>query len=114
MRITSITGNNLELTEAIKSHIEKKLDALKKFTEGFEPVAEIRVEVAKTTNHHNKGPHFAANFTLSVPGTVLRAEEKLEDLYAAIDKATDDIKRQVKEYKEKLTDQNRGPRPDKV
>ena len=42
-----------------------------------------------------------ADFTMTLPGAVLRAEAVEEDLYAAIDGAAENLKRQVKKYKEK-------------
>lgn len=100
MRITEIQGRHLELTPAIKAHVEKRLTALDKFAAGIEPF-EIRAEVGKTGNHHNKGRIFMAEYTAVVPGTTLRAEAVEEDLYAAIDGAADSLKRQIKKYKEK-------------
>lgn len=100
MRIVEIQGLHLELTPAIKAHVEKRLQGLEKFTGGIDP-CEVSADVGKTSNHHNKGKIFMAEFTMTLPGTTLRAEATEEDLYAAIDTATDNLKRQVKKYKEK-------------
>ena len=100
MRITQINGTNLELTQAIKDYVEKRVLKLEKFASGLEP-CDCAADVGKTTAGQQKGRIFRAEFNLSVPGTLLRAEEVEEDLYAAIDKATDALARQIKSYKEK-------------
>ncbi len=114
MQITSLKATNIELTDAIKEYVEKRLESLEKLSASFEPAASVAVEVGKSSNHHNKGPFMRCEFTLQVPGTVMRAEEEREDLYESIDAAKDDLARQLKDYKGRLTDAHRGPRPDKV
>ncbi|MBI4592153.1 ribosome-associated translation inhibitor RaiA [Candidatus Uhrbacteria bacterium] len=115
MRIISIKGTNMPLTDAIKSRIEEQAKALEKLTHWFEPAAELSVEVGKSTKHHAKGPFYIAEFQLHVPGSELRASTQEEDLYHAIAIARDQIRRQLKDYKRKLKDKHeRGGRPDKI
>ncbi len=114
MHIVSIKGTNLPLTDAIKSRVESKATMLEKFTAGFEPAAELRVEVGKSTKHHSKGPFFTAEFQLHVRGTEIRSVALEEDLYHAISQACDQTRRQLKEYKDKLQDRSqKGTRPGK-
>lgn len=114
MRIVSIKGTNLPLTDAIKARVESKAVALEKLTQGFEPAAELRVEVGKSTKHHAKGPFFTAEFQLHVPGSEIRSVTLEEDLYHAIGQACDQTRRQLKEYKDKLKDRSQnGVRPGK-
>jgi ribosomal subunit interface protein len=114
MRIISIKGTNMALTDAIKARIESKSVALGKLTSDFDPASELRVEVGKSTNHHAKGPYFRAEFQLKIPGNDLRAVCEEEDLYHAIGQARDQIRRQLKDYKNKLKDRSqRGARPGK-
>ncbi len=114
MRIISIKGTNIPLTDAIKSRVESKAVALQKLTKDFEPAAELRVEVGKSTKHHAKGPFFTAEFQLHVRGSDFRAVALEEDLYHAIGQACDQTRRQLKEYKDKLQDRSqRGARPGK-
>jgi putative sigma-54 modulation protein len=113
MRIISFLSSNMELTSAIRSYAEEKAEVFEKMTEDWQP-AELRIEVGKTTNHHAKGPYFKAEMQLSIPGEVLRATEEAEDLYEAIDKVRDNLRRQLKEYKERKQDaRERAPRPGK-
>ncbi len=114
MRITSIKGTNLVLTDAIKSRVESKAITLEKLTKDFEPAAELRIEVGKSTRHHAKGPFFRAEFQLNVPGSELRAVSEEADLYHAIGQARDQLRRQLKDYKDKLQERSQHcARPDK-
>ena len=40
--------------------------------------------------------------TINLPGTIIRAEESSDDMYASIDKAIDVLERQIRKYKTKL------------
>ncbi len=113
MNVISVKGTNLDLTEAIKNYLDKKLASLEKLVQDFEPVAEVMVEVGKSSKHHNKGPYMRCEFTMHVPREVLRAEGEREDLYEAIDVVTEELKRQIKTFKDRLQDKHRGPRPGK-
>ncbi|OGL98689.1 ribosomal subunit interface protein [Candidatus Uhrbacteria bacterium RIFOXYB2_FULL_45_11] len=113
MKITSILGTNMELTEAIKMYVEERALVLEKLTSSFEESADLRVELGKTSQHHTSGPFFFAELHLTAPGTILTAKAEGEDLYAVIDEVRDDLKRQLVDMKEKNVDQNRGPRPGK-
>jgi ribosomal subunit interface protein len=113
MKISSILGTNMDLTEAIKMYVEERVAALEKLTSSFEESAELRAELGKTSQHHTSGPFFFVEFHLDAPGTTLNAKAEGEDLYAIIDEVRDDLKRQLVDYKERNIDQNRGPRPGK-
>jgi ribosomal subunit interface protein len=114
MRIIQMKGTNMDLTEAIKKHIEDRVDSLRKLCAEFDPADELRVEVGKSTKHHSKGPYFRAEFQLHVPGKDMRAVEEGEDLYTTIDKVRDSIKRQLTDYKNVLKDRaQRAARPGK-
>ncbi len=107
MRITGIKATNIELTDAIRSRIETKAVQLGKLTKEFDPASELKVEVGKSSKHHSKGPFFRAEFQMSVPGNDLRAVVEEEDLYHAIGQARDQIRRQLKDYKNKVQDRSK-------
>jgi len=100
MRITELKGTNMELTEAIKQYVEKRILSLDKITEKYSP-CDVMAEVGKTSNHHQKGDVFFAEFNLTIPGAMLRATSTKDDLYAAIDDAKDELKRQLVDRKER-------------
>lgn len=100
MQIVEFNGTNLELTEAIKNHATEKLGRIATMLDGVEP-ADTRLDLGKTSHHHNKGDIFRAEINLQIPGTVLRAESERDDLYSAIDEAVDHLRAQVVKWKEK-------------
>ncbi|MBI2551575.1 ribosome-associated translation inhibitor RaiA [Candidatus Uhrbacteria bacterium] len=113
MTIASIKSTNMDMTDAIRGYVEKRLASLDKIAASYGPAVEVRVEVGKTTRHHAKGPYMKAEFTMDIPGAVLRVEREHEDLYAAIDEAAEELKRQLVDQKEKRDDRHMGARPDK-
>jgi ribosomal subunit interface protein len=100
MRITNTLTKNMEMTEAILAYVEEKLMSLEKLCEKYSP-CDIAVEVGKTSEHHQKGNIFRAEFNMTIPGAVLRAESTKDDLYAAIDDAKDQLKRQLVDRKQR-------------
>ena len=106
MKIT-IKSTKLELTEAIRSYFQTKMDAVEKYL-GDIPVINCDVEVEKTMGGRRKGEIFRAEANLEVPRQLLRVEKTEKDLYQAIDKVKDDLEMMIKKYKEKLIDKKRG------
>lgn len=115
MRIV-IKTKNLKLNLALKNFIEEKINSLEKFSkifytekyfDGFfgkgKPRIEAWVEVGKTTSHHQKGPVFWAECQMRFPKRSLRSTVQSEDLKLAICQLKDELQRELKEYKEKLT-----------
>ncbi len=100
LRITEIRGVNIELTDAIKRYVEEKIGSLARMCEHYSPCDAV-VEVGKTTNGQQKGNIWEAKFNLTIPGAHLRAERVTDDLYAAIDLAKDELKRQLTDYKDR-------------
>ena len=97
-----IKATNIELTNAIESYVEEKLQSVEKFMvshEEEEPVA--YVEVGKTTKHHNSGDVFLAEINIRVRGKQFRAVSEKSDLYAAIDDMKDELIRELNSYKNK-------------
>ena len=90
-----IFANDMELTDAIRSAIETKLGTLDKFLEHAGTPQELRVDVGKTTQHHNKGQLFRAEANLRIPGDLIRAENTSYELYGAIDLLKDELKREI-------------------
>ena len=105
MRII-VKSKNLELTEALHIWIERQVESLKHYLEGFEEQTEfkkqkleLQIEVGKESRHHKKGDVFFAEFTLFLPGGNLRAKKFGSDLRAVIDEAKEDLERSIRKYK---------------
>jgi putative sigma-54 modulation protein len=102
-----IKATNLEITDAISSYVEEKLGDLEKYIPNIKLPLEGKVELARTTLHHKTGDIFRAEINISVPGELLRAEAEMGDIYAAIDAVKDQIREEIKAYKERFITRDR-------
>jgi len=68
---------------------------------------EAWVEIGKTTLHHKKGPVFWAECQMRFPKRSLRSTARSKDLRLAITEVKDELQRQLKQYKNKLTAQTK-------
>jgi len=98
----NIKTKDIFLTPAITDYVEKKVNHLDKFIspENKEAVM-CYVEIGKTTNHHKNGDLFMAELTVHVGGKSFQETAEEEDLYAAIDVATDGMAEEIKSIKSK-------------
>lgn len=91
----NIRGKKIEVTDAIKKYIEEKIGRLDKyFKDGSEKSANILIKL--------RGRNQVVEVTINTNSFVLRAEESEEDLYAAIDKVSDKLERQIRKNKTRL------------
>lgn len=97
---TRIKATKIELTEAIREYVDKKMTMLEKYLGSYN-VINCDVEVGMTTSKHNKGQIYKAEINLQVPGELIRIEKEAEDLYKAIDKAKDHMAQAIVKYKDK-------------
>jgi putative sigma-54 modulation protein len=95
----NVKATNMELTDSIRDYINKRLSGITKFVNKGEIAA--RVEVGKTSNHHKKGDIFRAEFFIEISGKEFYAFSEMEDLYASIDSAKEDIFRQISSDKDR-------------
>lgn len=99
-----IKGKNVEITDWLKQYVEKKIGKLDRYLPN---VSEARVELAvqktKSTNDRQ-----VAQITLRSNGTILRAEEKSDDMFASIDAVADKMHRQVARFKGKRVRRGRA------
>lgn len=95
IQIKNRTG---KVTERQRAYIEEKLHKLERYLDG---IADVCVDLAKV-QQRGIGEHFIAQATLQMPqGTILRAEERDPDLFAAVDALHDSFQRQVTRYKDR-------------
>ena len=97
MTIT-IKGTNLDLTPTLKQYAMRKILAVGKFSPDI-ILADIELE--RTTRHHHKGKVWRAEVNLHGLPRLIRAEAIATDIYAAIDEAQDELKRELKNIKDK-------------
>ena len=77
-----ITGKNTELSPDVRGYIERKLGKLNRHLPN---ILESKVEI---TEEKTKSPqqHYVVQVTVNSKGTLLRGEERAEDLYGAVDR----------------------------
>lgn len=99
----NMTGKNLEITQALRGYVEKKVAKLEKYlndNQTFSAEVMLRTE---------RGIHIA-EVTMNLSGIILRGEGKTGDMYASIDGAVDRIERQFNKYKAKINRRIHGPK----
>lgn len=89
----TIRGKNLEVTDALKDYVEKKLSRLQKYF--YRPVS------AQVTLGVERGWHLI-EVTLPIDGLLLRGEGASEDMYASVDQVMDKLERQIHKYKTRI------------
>ncbi len=104
-----IKATELELNDALKIYVTKKFTSIEKIVKSFEASGELilRVEIARTTHHHNKGNVFYVECSLPIGENVLRIEQTDEDMHAAIDLAQGRLKEEVEQFKKRKIEKNR-------
>jgi len=97
---TRIKATNTELTSYLEKMIEEKLAEIEKMLKDF-PDLLAEIEVGLTSNHHQKGDIYRAEIQIQVPGKLLRAVSEKKDFRMALTDAKNEIKMQIKQYKDK-------------
>lgn len=103
-----IKTRNIEVTDALKNYIEKRLNKFSKF---LADLSEIVVTVSTEKFTHK------IDVLLKVNGHLIQAEGRTEDLYSAVDQVVEKLEKQVLKYKEKIQnkhkkDSAKGPVPE--
>ncbi len=93
-----IQGKNIEITGAIREYVNQKIEKAVSRFENFTTEVDVHLSVARNPR---VGAKQSAEVTIYANGTVIRAEEGSENLYASIDLVADKIARQLRKYKEK-------------
>ena len=104
----------MELHNDLKEYVNEKIGGLKKFieNENMDPSSVVvRVELARTTRHHQHGDIYKAEVNLQLPRKMIRSADESDDIYKSIDKVKDELREMINSYKdEKITRTRRGAR----
>ena len=106
-----IQGNNIAVTESIHDYVEQKLEKAVKHFQNITSKVDVHLSVARNSRIERK---HKAEVTVFANGTVIRAQEGSESLYASIDMVADKIARQLRKYKEKQLAKNAHIRPEEI
>lgn len=101
----SVQGHNLEITTRLRNYVEKKTARLDRYMPNLNT---ITVDLT-TENTRSAVERQVAQITIRDDrGTILRAEERNSDIFAAIDAVIDKLYRQIERYRGKRKRKNRG------
>ena len=98
MKVTVI-AKNMELTDALKEIVQKKISKLEKYFEA-------KVE-AKATLSVQKSRQII-EVTIPFNGIILRGEEATSDMYKSLDLVEDKLERQIRKQKTRLSRKHGG------
>ncbi|MBO6973243.1 MAG: ribosome-associated translation inhibitor RaiA [Prochlorococcus marinus CUG1434] len=92
-----IHGRNLELTGALKEYTEAKIEKATHHYKDIVKEADIHLSIEKNPRVSFQ----TAEVTIFANGTIIRAEEKTENLYSSIDLVSNKLCRKLRKYKER-------------
>ena len=92
-----IHGKNLELTGALKEYTESKIEKAMHHYKDIVKEADIHLSIEKNPRVSFQ----TAEVTIFANGTVIRAEEKTQNLYSSIDLVSNKLCRKLRKYKER-------------
>jgi len=99
-----ITGRGIEITDRLNDYVEKKIGRLDRY---LPSITEARVELS-VEGTRAAGDSQVCQVTVRVNGTILRAEERSDDMFTSIDAVLDKMYRQIARYKGKRKNRWRG------
>jgi putative sigma-54 modulation protein len=99
-----ISGQNIELTPAIRSYVERKMG---KLTRHFPSIIEAIVEIAEEKTRSPQ-QQFLIRVNVLGDGIRLHGEQRGDDLFKAVDKVSAVMIRQLEDEKGKLYEKHKG------
>ena len=100
----NLQGKNIELTQAIKDYISKRVTNLEKLLSRIEQgqgKVMVNFEVSKSTNHHKSGEIFHADCLIKIDGKEFYGSSDKEDLYQAVDAVKDSLYNEINKNKDR-------------
>ena len=98
MKVTVI-AKNMELTDALKEIVQKKISKLEKY---FESNIEAKATLTVQKNRQ------IIEVTIPFNGVILRGEEATSDMYKSLDLVGDKLERQIRKQKTRLSRKHGG------
>jgi putative sigma-54 modulation protein len=103
MQVT-VKGKNLQVNDRLREYVEKKLDKLDRFLPDIQEARmELTSEPTKSAAHSQ-----VAQLTIRNNHTLLRTEERSDDIYTSIDTVLDKMHLRIERYKGKRQDRYRS------
>jgi putative sigma-54 modulation protein len=93
----NVSGHHVDVTDSLRNYVVTKLDKLERH---FDKITHMSV-ILSVDKQRQK-----AESTVHISGGEVYADAESDDLYAAIDKLTDKLDRQLIKQKEKINERN--------
>lgn len=93
-----IQGHDMEVTASLDEYVRKKVARLERYLDALD---EARVELLHEKSARSAADRQVAQITVRGPNVLLRAEERSDDMFAAVDAALDKLQRRLERYKGK-------------
>ena len=97
------TGKQFEVTDALKSYTERKLN---KHLKQLRKLTSVHVVQSTERNWHN------VDITITADGAVFRGESRSDNMYISVDLAVAKLETQIKHRKGKIIDRAHGRTPE--
>jgi putative sigma-54 modulation protein len=88
-----IRGKHIEVTDALKSYVTRRVSKLEKFSDEF---MDVQVTLLVERGRHR------VEVTAPIHGMILRGEEETGDMYASIDLVLEKLERQIEKYRTRI------------
>jgi len=95
-----VRGRNVDVTDALKDYVEKRVGKLSKFLDGAN---EATVALTVEGVSRNEGASHRVEVTIPFNGMILRGEEASADMYSSVDLVVEKLEKQIERYKGKLS-----------
>jgi putative sigma-54 modulation protein len=94
----AINGRDMNISPKLREYVEKKVGRLDHYLSN---ITEARVDLAEVRHARSAADRHVAQVTVHSRGAVLRAEERKDDIFAAVDAVLEKLQRQIERYKGK-------------
>ncbi|AET70869.1 ribosome-associated protein Y (PSrp-1) [Desulfosporosinus orientis DSM 765] len=95
----NIRGKHIELTDALKEYVMKRVGKLAKYSDEF---MDVQVTLLVERDRHR------VEVTAPLNGIILRGEEETEDMYSSIDMVVEKLERQIDKYRTRINKRMRS------
>ncbi len=95
----SIRGKQMEVTDALKEYVLKRVGKLEKYSDEF---MDVKVTLLVEEGRHR------VEVTAPIHGIILRGEEESNDMYASIDMVIEKLERQIDKYRTRINKRMRS------
>lgn len=98
-----INTQNVRLTDGQREHIEERISRLERIQEN---PTDVKLEI-RSVKPRSGGEQFVAQFTIALPGNILRSEVWNHDLLTAVNQTVTKMERQIRRYRDRKIQRGR-------